>query len=42
MSSVTVLDFEGVGNGFPVGSFYAALGVSFSDNALALVDSDAG
>ncbi len=37
-----VLDFEGIGNETPVGDFYAGLGVVFSDNALAIVDEDAG
>jgi hypothetical protein len=38
----TVLDFEGLGNVESVGSFYNNQGVSFSPNALALIDSDAG
>jgi hypothetical protein len=37
-----VLDFEGVGDGFAVGNFYAAQGITFSPDTLALVDSDAG
>jgi hypothetical protein len=42
-----VLDFEGVGNLNPVGNYYNGgaggdYGISFSDNSLGLVDSDAG
>lgn len=43
---VTVLDFEGIGNGVSVGNFYDTdpqdFDITFSDNALALVDIDAG
>lgn len=46
-AAVITLDFEGVGDNNAVGNFYNGgagtnYGVSFSDNALALVDSDAG
>jgi opacity protein-like surface antigen len=46
-AAVITLDFEGVGNFNPVGEFYNGgaggnLGVSFSENALAIVDADAG
>jgi hypothetical protein len=37
-----VLDFEGIGNEVSVGAFYGGIGVFFSSNALALIDSDAG
>jgi len=37
-----VLDFEGVGNINAVGNFYSGLGVFFTENALSVVDSDAG
>jgi hypothetical protein len=36
------LDFEGVGDLNAVGNFYSGLGVEFSPDTLALVDSDAG
>ncbi len=44
-AAVITLDFEGVGNGNPIGNFYNGgagtnYGVSFSDDALAIVDSD--
>ena len=46
-AAVITLDFEGVGNVNPVGNFYNGgggtnYGITFSDNTLALVDSDAG
>ena len=41
-AAVITLDFEGVGNLNPVGSFYASQGVEFSPATLAIVDSDAG
>ena len=46
-AAVVVLDFEGIGNGNPVGNFYNGgagtnYGVQFSPATLALVDSDAG
>jgi len=42
-ATTIVLDFEGIGNLAQVGSFYnAAYGIVFSDNALGLVDQDAG
>ncbi len=41
-ASPLVLTFEGLANGYPVGNFYAAQGVSFSPATLALIDSDAG
>ena len=41
-AAIITLDFEGVGDLIPVGSFYAALGVEFSPATLAIVDSDAG
>ena len=37
-----VLDFEGIGDEVAVDAFYSSIGVFFSPNALALVDSDAG
>ena len=37
-----LLDFEGVGDFNAVGNFYAAQGITFSPDTLALVDSDAG
>ena len=40
-AAVTVLDFEGIGNATPVGSFYAPDYI-FSPSTLALVDFDAG
>lgn len=42
LMNTIVLDFEGVGDLAFVGSFYSSLGIEFSSNALALVDSDAG
>ena len=36
-----LIDFEGIGNLNPVNGFYGGV-VTFSDNALAIVDSDAG
>ncbi len=41
-ATVITLDFEGVGDGNSVGSFYTSLGVEFSPATLAIVDSDAG
>lgn len=46
-AAVVTLTFEGLGNLAPVGGFYNGgaggnLGVTFSDNALAFIDSDAG
>lgn len=41
-AAVVSLDFEGVGDLNPVGNFYNGLGVTFSPNALGLVDADAG
>ncbi len=46
-AAVTVLTFEGVGDFNPVGNFYNGggggnLGIVFSQNALAIVDADAG
>ncbi|MGB7442724.1 MAG: PEP-CTERM sorting domain-containing protein [Coleofasciculaceae cyanobacterium] len=42
-ASTIVLDFEGIGNLNPVGNFYQDdFGITFSDNAFALVDEDAG
>jgi hypothetical protein len=41
-ASIVSLDFEGLGNLDPVGNFYSGIGVTFSDNALAIVDEDAG
>lgn len=46
-AAVITLDFEGIGNLNPVGNYYNGgggvnYGISFSDNALAIVDSDAG
>jgi hypothetical protein len=35
------LNFEGVGNLHPVGAFYASQGISFSPNALGILDTDA-
>jgi hypothetical protein len=37
-----VLTFEGVGNDVPVESFYSGLGITFSENAFALVATNAG
>lgn len=34
------MDFEGVGNLNPVGTFYSGVGITFSSNALGIVDSD--
>ena len=41
-AAITVIDFEGVGNLNPVGNFYASQGIVFSEDTLALVDSDSG
>jgi hypothetical protein len=41
-AAVIVLDFEGLNNQQQVGNFYAGQGITFSDNALALIDADAG
>ncbi len=45
-AAVIVLDFEGVGNNNPVGNFYNTapqdFDITFSDNALGIVDADAG
>ena len=46
-SAVITLDFEGVGDLTPVGDFYNGgdgedFGIGFSENALAIVDQDAG
>ncbi len=45
-AAVVVLDFEGVGNVNPVGNFYNTAprdyGITFSSNALGIVDRDAG
>lgn len=46
-ATVVTLTFEGLGNLAPVGNFYnggggGSLGVTFSDNALAIIDEDAG
>ncbi|WP_427160374.1 PEP-CTERM sorting domain-containing protein [Aliinostoc sp. HNIBRCY26] len=45
-AAVIVLDFEGIGNLNPVGSFYDTapqdFDITFSSNALAIVDEDAG
>lgn len=41
-AAVITLDFEGIANQTPVGSFYSALGVEFSPATLALIDQDAG
>jgi hypothetical protein len=46
-NAVIVLDFEGIGDVQPVGDFYNGgaggnLGISFSSNALAVIDRDAG
>lgn len=46
-AGTVVLDFEGVGNEAPVGSFYDGVGgpdydITFSANALGLIDADAG
>ncbi len=45
--AITVLDFEGLGDLMPIGNYYNGgagpdYGVSFSQNALALIDRDAG
>jgi len=45
--AVTTLDFEGLADNQPVGNYYNGgagpnYGVSFSDNALAIIDKDAG
>jgi hypothetical protein len=40
-AEIVVLDFEGIGDGLPVGDFYAPDYI-FSDATLALVDADAG
>lgn len=37
-----VLTFEGVGNDVPVASFYGGLGITFTENAFALVATNAG
>ena len=42
LADVVVLDFEGIGNQQPVGSFYSSLGVEFSPATLAIIDADAG
>ncbi|MBW4494460.1 MAG: VCBS repeat-containing protein [Oscillatoria princeps RMCB-10] len=42
VSSGTLLNFEGVGDLNYVNNFYASRGVTFSENAVAVVDSDAG
>jgi hypothetical protein len=46
-ADVVVLTFEGVGNDTPVGNFYNGgaggnFGISFSNNGLGIIDSDAG
>ncbi len=46
-ADIFTLDFEGIGNENPIGDFYNGgagtdYGVTFSDNALAVVDEDAG
>lgn len=46
-AAVVVLDFEGVGNFLAVGDFYNGgagtnYGIAFSDNALGIIDADAG
>lgn len=41
-ADVLTLTFEGIADGAPVGDFYAAQGISFSSDTLALIDSDAG
>lgn len=41
-AATIVLDFEGIGNLNRVGDFYNDFGITFSANALALVDFDAG
>lgn len=39
---ISTLDFEGIGNLEPIGNSYAAAGIEFSSNALALIDNDVG
>ena len=46
-AAATVLTFEGLGDLAPIGNFYnggagGSLGITFSNNALALIDGDAG
>ena len=41
-AAVVTLDFEGIPNSSPVGTYYAAGGYVFSPATLALVDADAG
>ena len=41
LDGVVVLDFEDLVNGQSIGGFYNHLGIDFSANTLALVDSDA-
>ena len=41
-STSILLDFEGIGDQNPIGDFYATSGITFSSNALGLVDSDDG
>jgi len=36
------LDFEGIDNTAPVGNAYSSCGVTFSDDALSIIDADAG
>ena len=42
MASQVVLTFEGVGDQLPVGGFYTGQGITFSANALGIIDQDAG
>jgi hypothetical protein len=42
IASQVVMTFEGVGDQVPVGSFYSGLGITFSGNALGIIDSDVG
>ncbi|AGH50586.1 PEPxxWA-CTERM sorting domain-containing protein [Edaphosphingomonas fennica] len=41
-AAIVTLTFEGIGNLNPVGDFYAAQGIIFSDDTLAVIDADAG
>lgn len=41
-SEAVLLTFEGVGNGAPVDGFYSGSGITFTTNALGVIDSDAG
>ena len=46
-AAVIVLTFEGIGDGAPIGNYYNGgggpnFGIEFSDDALGLIDADAG